>query len=576
MMAAATCTLLAVLMTAAAAAAPEDCADNTECGWGNSLLARRATNDAGVGAMQKANHHADNIMTSNQKETLLLQLKVENSGVGAKIQKAQKSGDTWQCSQGTPLAGGYASGVITRVDLATCKRNMVGKVFQYLEASQHCEEVYGYTGANGAADWLTCQEASGGTRCKAGIGGTPHGQVLRLFIDACINHFTVDRANGKCFNWIRNTSPWGNTQDHCQEVTGSTDPTNGQAVWMTCCTEPVGQSVAVSGTSVSDVAEQRLYKTHPQHPECPAAFPTLYMYVGNHGDRCRTADGSDRSRSCPFACAATKDDMSPFCLNSGTRDACRDTHCNQGGYHKTIFTTSDERIGNYCTGTSTPYAPPRGCKFISAAPWIVKTSETWKPCRVGYGSTVARGYWNLVATNTHGAEVTLEVGISNSTGKEATKEQSKELMVEVSHSFGVEYESGPVTVSGERSFTAGRTWESTVAETMESVIENSKTSSITVECPDATNGTNHNEGKHTSFENSASLEYVYQWMLSGSTGTLAKTHHFRCHQVGDGIERMPQCSPLTCGSPALNPYCQYFSSDSTGADPRCTTPLTPG
>merc|ERR1719453_1967861 len=197
-----------------------------------------------------------------------------------------------------------------------------------------------------------------------------------------------------------------------------------------------------------------------------------------------------------------------------------------------------------------------------------------------------RGMWRLVASSTHGASVQVETGFSSAkTDSTTTKEKStfsSTVSVGASVSVGVTVDTGAASagVTGsagvETSGTLGSS--SSVAQTAESTVQQSKTELIRVYCPDETTTSDVKTalGSDTTGVNitattshtSRSTEYVYQWVV-GNADYEARTQHFRCHRVTDGIQRDPQCPPQFCGEPFTNPYCIRFTGSQAGAESQC-------
>jgi len=189
-----------------------------------------------------------------------------------------------------------------------------------------------------------------------------------------------------------------------------------------------------------------------------------------------------------------------------------------------------------------------------------------------------RGVWRLVASSTHGASVGIQTGFTSSDNKAVTEEEVKSFSTEMSVSATVTVAYEPplgIGLGGEASATVGASTSkggsSSIASTAMSAVGQSETEMITVQCPDEqqqTAVTSATDSTSMTASKSLSMEYVYQWVV-GNAKFEAKTQHFRCHRVADGIKRDPQCPPQFCGNPALNPYCVKSSGGQQGADPNC-------
>jgi len=197
-----------------------------------------------------------------------------------------------------------------------------------------------------------------------------------------------------------------------------------------------------------------------------------------------------------------------------------------------------------------------------------------------------RGMWRLVASSTHGASVQVETGFTSAkTDTTTTKDKSSfssavavsasvSIGVSVGDPAGTSKASVTGTVSVETTGSAGAS--SSTAQTAESTVQQSKTELIRVYCPDEEMSTKVTTGSATATagstsvtsHSSMSVEYVYQWVV-GNADYEAKTQHFRCHRVTDGIQRDPQCPPQFCGNPFTNPYCIRFTGSQAGADSQC-------
>jgi len=204
--------------------------------------------------------------------------------------------------------------------------------------------------------------------------------------------------------------------------------------------------------------------------------------------------------------------------------------------------------------------------------------------------TTIRGFWRMVASSTHGASFKIETGFNSKKTESTSKESERSFSSTASHSASTTVSASipvpiplPIKVSvdvkatatAQASATAGGS--SSIASTMAATMGQSKKQMISVVCPDeqmstrVTKETAAPNNTALTTHSSLSLEYVYQWVV-GNADYEAKTQHFRCHRVADGVAHMPQCAPQFCGNPFQNPYCVRFGSTpaQAGADPRCT------
>lgn len=241
--------------------------------------------------------------------------------------------------------------------------------------------------------------------------------------------------------------------------------------------------------------------------------------------------------------------------------------------------------------TSPGLIAPRGCKpwqhynlmhghWWNRRPFLVMGNDDTRACNVdlvnpleafraggavdGAARLAARAHWVLVGTGTHGVQAQVEVGLYSENGATVTTEQTASFeaglalgaTVEVTNEVGID--AGVVSASSSMSFglsvetTFSQQMSEAVAESVEEVAGQSSSQVMAFECPDVTTFDNGGTSRNS---NSSALEQLFQWeVLSG--GVLAKTDHFRCHQVADGTIKYPRYPPRLCGSPEDNPLCQ--------------------
>lgn len=287
---------------------------------------------------------------------------------------------------------------------------------------------------------------------------------------------------------------------------------------------------------------------------CRPAFPDLHLFADPiQGDKCVARHGA-KEFTCPKGCVESGV-RNPRCLVTGKRLPCnvRSAKCIEP-----FPRLSTSGYGKSCVGkkgSKHSWIPAMGCIGVTGAPHSADARRRKTACRVsapGPVSPVAK--WILIATNTHGAEASVETGMSNQRGKEITKQASMSFGVAVTAKAGFMGSGVEASASVEVSAAIG----SSVAST----ISSNKVAAITVKCPDSTKSGQIDEYNPDSVD----TEYMYQWVV-GDSNLQAKTEHFRCHRVGDGVEQPPQCPPQFCGSPEENPYCK--PSPAFGADRRC-------
>lgn len=359
--------------------------------------------------------------------------------------------------------------------------------------------------------------------------------------------------------------------------------------------ECVGACSGTAGVQMLQRQTERssaLSHTHPiigyeyHSPHCPPHFQTLWIMAGSRGDLC---GGDKRDWTCPRGCVPMTGGVAPWCVEQNQRDACKHTHERQThGCHWPLNQYDTSRYssmhGVVCrkdpwlyNPDASWFQPPYGCEtrwfnepIWETSPWTVNASDPTKPCRVSLPMKYdARSRWKLVATNTHGAEVSVEVGISRASGSSASGSvsRSETQTLTESMSVGVGFEipflEGALSMNTESSVTTETSEEFTRAaeRTVETVMTWDEVHVVTINCPDATKGGQQDKVN----PDSVAMEYVYQFMVSNGE-VEAKTEHFRCHQVADGKEHQPQCPPQYCGDPATNPYCK---KDGVGSDARC-------
>jgi len=249
--------------------------------------------------------------------------------------------------------------------------------------------------------------------------------------------------------------------------------------------------------------------------------------------------------------------------------------------------------GDYCKGTEQNWFPPTGCEADVNFPytWLKGKTGKWdKVCHVDNvdimktlpgavaSDNTIRGMWRLVASSTHGASVSVETGFTSSTSNTTTKTEKKSFSQTISKSVSTMNRQGSaangVTYTTEQAYSLTDTRSKALVHSSESALQQSKSTMITVSCPDqellrhSTSGLEPYNKTTWSTQPSQSMEYVYQWVV-GNAEYEVKTQNFRCHRVADGVKKDPQCPPQLCGNPFENPYCFTGSNGQKGADPNC-------
>jgi len=304
------------------------------------------------------------------------------------------------------------------------------------------------------------------------------------------------------------------------------------------------------------------------HKACTPLYPDLEVHAGNHGDLCRARGGKAWAHTCPDGCAAIPDPApSPYCLTSGTREACRtEGACGPRSLHQTMVRGWNRDIGDHCTGAGNgisrvTWIAPVGCHALGGPPYSVApggyrpTPPGSIPCRVKDGTPNApQATWQLIASGTNGVTTTMEVGVTSTSAQSVTRDTQNTFGASVT--AGVSFDAGlPFVANGgvELETSASYEFSSGISKSIESVIEQDQVRTVEVECPDYTDTPSEVRN-----QNSSRTEYIWQFVV-GDGNIMAKTGYFRCHQSEAGSE-MPECPPELCGDPAKNPFCKLSLS----------------
>lgn len=327
------------------------------------------------------------------------------------------------------------------------------------------------------------------------------------------------------------------------------------------------------------------------HPACDAMFPDLELRLGAFGDRCLTAHWYENRQKNTFWCPDGCTGLSPQrggnlrCVEISSGEFCGYTNSHKGTINvgmgdgswdrctkRSPFTTInrlnfgwDYDFGVYCSGPSSEFIAPKGClyrlSYLHYHRMGTLNQEGTGPCRIRGEGTPAVGAvagWKLIASNTHGLQASIEVGMASATSKEITKEETHAFGVSVTTGVGVEGSAFGVDISASIEVSASYDYSQAVAHSLADTLERVTLSTVTVDCPDWSD-TSQTSVRYQPNPDTSRMEYIWQYQVTDG-GLTAQTEHFRCHHSISG-SRQPQCPPELCGDPSTNPYCEVQYSE---------------